>query len=191
MKHRRPMSEEEKWKAVINCNKLYDGMFYYAVKTTGIFCRPSCRAKSPLRENILFFNNARDAVKEGFRPCKLCRPDIIDNDYEPNRELIENVKRKLDKSFSEPINIESISYEFGVSPSHLTRLFKRFYGISPIGYIMKLRVAKAIELLQQSDKSILDIAYSTGYKSLSNFYKCFKEHTGYTPNEYRRKRGSV
>lgn len=180
------MISEEKWKAVVDCDKQYDGLFYYAVKTTGIVCRPSCRAKTPLRENILFFNNISDAVKEGFRPCKLCRPDIIEHDYEPNKELIQRLKEKLDQNYREPLHLEAISCEFGFSQSHLTRLFKNFYGISPIYYIVKLRVVKAIEMLEQTDTSILDIAYAAGFKSLSNFYKCFKEHTGHTPNEYRR-----
>ncbi|GLC31704.1 bifunctional transcriptional activator/DNA repair enzyme AdaA [Clostridium omnivorum] len=180
------ISENEKWRAVIDCDKQYDGLFYYAVKTTGIVCRPSCRAKTPLRENILFFNNISDAIKEGFRPCKLCRPDITNHDYEPNNELIQKVKEKLDQNYSEPLHLEAISCEFGISASHLTRLFKSFYGISPIYYIVKLRVAKAIEMFEQTDRSILDIAYAAGFRSLSNFYKSFKEHTGHTPNEYRR-----
>lgn len=191
MKNSRMIPLEEKWKAVINCDKQYDGLFYYAVKTTGIVCRPSCRAKAPLRENILFFNNISDAVKQGFRPCKLCRPDIIEYDYAPSKELIESIKSKLDNNYNEPLNLEAISCEFGISTSHLTRLFKKFYGISPIYYIVKLRVEKAIELLGRTDTSILDIAYATGFKSLSNFYKCFKEHTGSAPNEYRRGGGSL
>lgn len=191
MKNSGMISEGEKWKAVVNCDKQYDGLFYYAVKTTGIVCRPSCRAKTPLRENTLFFNNISEAVKEGFRPCKLCRPDIIEYNYEPNKELVQSVKEKLNKSYGEPLDLKAISCEFGISPSHLTRLFKESYGTSPIYYIVKLRVAKAAELLEQSDTSILEIAYTTGFKSLSNFYKCFKEHTGYTPNEYRRGGGSL
>ena len=66
-------------------------------------------------------------------------------------------------------------------------MFKEFYGISPISYIIKLRVTKAAELLEQSDIDILEIADMTGFKSISNFYKLFKEYTGYTPKEYRRK----
>lgn len=186
MKNNRMILDEEKWKATIDCDKQYDGLFYYAVKTTGIVCKPSCRAKAPLRENTLFFNNISDALEEGFRPCKLCRPDIIEYNYEPNKELVESVKEKLNKNYNGNIDLKAISYEVGISTSHLTRLFKEFYGISPIRYIVKLRVAKAAELLERSDTSILEIAYATGFKSLSNFYKFFKEQTGYTPNEYRR-----
>lgn len=191
MKNNRMILDEEKWKATIDCDKQYDGLFYYAVKTTGIVCKPSCRAKAPLRENTLFFNNISDALEEGFRPCKLCRPDIIEYNYEPNKELVESVKEKLNKNYNGNIDLKAISYEVGISTSHLTRLFKEFYEISPIRYIVKLRVAKAAELLGRSDTSILEIAYATGFKSLSNFYKFFKEQTGYTPNEYRRGGGGL
>lgn len=191
MKNNRMIHDEEKWEAIVNCDKQYDGLFYYAVKTTGIVCKPSCRAKTPLRENTLFFNNISDAIEEGFRPCKLCRPDIIEYNYEPNKELVESVKEKLNKNYSGIIDLKAISYEVGISTSHLTRLFKESYGISPIRYIVKLRVAKAAELLEWSDTSILEIAYATGFKTLSNFYKSFKEQTGYTPNEYRRDGGGL
>jgi len=120
--------KEEMWKAVVNCDNHYDGLFYYAVKTTGIVCNPSCRAKTPLRENALFFNNISYAIKEGFRPCKLCRPDIIEYNYEPNKELVQSIKEKFNKNYSELIDLKAISYEFGISPSHLTRLFKEYLG---------------------------------------------------------------
>lgn len=191
MKNKGISSEEEKWRAVINCDKQYDGLFYYGVKTTGIFCRPSCRAKTPLRENTLFFNDAKAAENEGFRPCKLCRPDIIRQEYEPNKELIQKIQEKLKESCEESVDLRALSQEFGISISHLTRLFKAYCGIPPIQYVIKLRVDRAKKLLKQSDISILEIAYMTGFKSESNFYKSFKEQTGYTPKEYRKNNGDL
>ncbi|WP_346891693.1 bifunctional transcriptional activator/DNA repair enzyme AdaA [Clostridium sp. UBA3887] len=184
------ISEDEKWNAVISCNKYYDGLFYYAVKTTGICCRPSCKAKTPLKENILFFNSVDDAIKAGFRPCKLCRPDIKEHNFEPNRELIEKVKEKLIQNYNKPINFRFISKEFGVSISHLTRLFKEYTGLTPNEYVSQIRINKAMQLLSKSNDTILEIAYDVGFKSLSNFYKCFKQHAGIAPKEYR-KRNSI
>ncbi|MFT9494790.1 Ada metal-binding domain-containing protein [Anaerosolibacter sp.] len=89
------MQNEEKWNAVMNNNEHYDGLFFYAVKTTKIFCRPSCKAKVPLRKNTLFFSSADEALKEGFRPCKMCRPDINNPVFDPNKELIKKVKQEL------------------------------------------------------------------------------------------------
>lgn len=189
MKNNDNIPQEEKWKAVVNCDRKFDGLFYYAVKTTGIVCKPSCRAKTPIRENTLFFYNISEAVKNGFRPCKRCRPDITEYNYEPNRDLLLSVKEKFNTNCNEPLDLKAISYEFGISTSHLTRLFKEFYGLSPLQYITKLRVAKAAELLRTSDIDIVEIAYTTGFKSLSNFYRNFKEQLGHTPKEHRKNSG--
>lgn len=181
------ISDNEKWQAVIGCDKDYDGLFLYGVKTTGIFCRPSCRAKTPVRENVVFFDSPECALEEGFRPCKKCRPDKAV--FEPDLELVKKAKDFLNENFDKTVNLRDISKELGVSLNHLTRLFKQHNGLTPAQYITKLRIDKAAELLDQRDIDILEIAYRTGFKSLSNFYKCFKEQTGKTPKEYRGNRG--
>ncbi|WP_315121727.1 Ada metal-binding domain-containing protein [uncultured Clostridium sp.] len=186
MKENNEISNEDRWSAIINCNKHYDGLFYYAVKTTGIFCRPSCRAKPPLKRNTLFFNNSQDAMNAGFRPCKMCRPDINEHIYEPNKILIRKVREILNHDYRKEINFKAISQEVGMSDSHLTRLFRHYYGLTPSEYIMQLRVKKSKELLSQTTLDIVAVAYEAGFKSLSNFYKCFKEQAGYTPKEYRK-----
>ncbi|MGI6585523.1 MAG: bifunctional transcriptional activator/DNA repair enzyme AdaA [Lutisporaceae bacterium] len=183
------ISDNEKWQAVVNCDKGYDGLFFYGVKTTGIFCRPSCRAKTPARENVVFFDNAVNAIGEGFRPCKRCRPD--EAVFEPNLELVNKVKDIIEANFDKPIDINYISKQLGVSTNHLIRLFKQNSGHTPTHYITKLRVSKSVELLEQADKNIIEIAYMTGFNSLSNFYKHFKEQIGQAPNEYRKSRGGL
>ena len=180
------ISNAEKWDAVINRNKSYDGIFYYAVKTTGIFCRPSCKARAPLKKNTLFFNNADDAIEEGFRPCKLCRPDINEDTYEPNRDLVQKIREKLNQNYNKPLDLRLVSMEFSVSVSHLTRLFKEYTGVTPKEYITQIRLNKAMLLLSESNENILEVAYAIGFKSLSSFYKCFKDNTGCTPKEYRK-----
>ena len=179
------LTKEEKWNAVINCDKSYDGRFYYAVKTTGVFCRPSCKAKAPLKENALFFNRADDAAKEGFRPCKLCRPDIKEYNYEPNKELIQKVKEKIDLDYNKKLNIKTISKEFSISTSHLIRIFKEEYTVTPNEYITKIRIDRSKQLLRDGQLEILEIAYEVGFKSLSIFYKHFKKQIGCTPKEYK------
>ena len=143
-----------------------------------------------ISENILFFNSVDDAIKEGFRPCKLCRPDIKEHNFEPNRELIEKIKEKLIQNYNKPIKFRFISKEFGVSISHLTRLFKEYTGLTPNEYVSQIRINKAMQLLSKSNDTILEIAYDVGFKSLSNFYKCFKQNAGIAPKEYR-KRNSI
>lgn len=186
MKRYAQISDNEKWKAVVSCNKGYDGLFFYGVKTTGIFCRPSCKARTPYRKNVLFFDKAAKAMGEGFRPCKKCRPDKVV--FKPNLELIKKAKDIFDVNYDKSIDLSHISKQLGISLNHLGRLFKQNYGVTPIHYIIELRLNKSMELLEQEDSNILVIAYMTGFKSLSHFYKCFKEKMGQTPNEYRKKR---
>lgn len=188
MKEYQLISDSEKWQAVVNCDKSYDGLFFYGVRSTGIFCRPSCKAKTPFRKNVSFFDNAASAIDEGFRPCKKCRPDKAV--FEPDSELVNKAKGVLDSSYDGTIDFNHIAKQLGVSSNHLTRLFKRQIGFTPVQYITGLRVVKAAELLVQADASILEIAYMTGFKSLSYFYKCFKGQTGVTPKEYRKNGGS-
>lgn len=183
------ISDNEKWKAVLDCEKDYDGLFFYGVKTTGIFCRPSCRAKTPTRENVAYFDSNTDAIDAGFRPCKKCRPDEVI--FEPDIELVKKAKDIFDLNYNNKIDLRDIAKQLGVSTNHLTRLFKKQLGLTPAHYITGLRVAKAAELLEQNAASILEIALITGFKSTSNFYKCFKDQTGYTPKEYRKIGGNV
>lgn len=187
MKECTTISDIEKWEAVISCDRKYDGLFYYGVKTTGIFCRPSCKSKTPIRENVIFFDNAAEALDEGFRPCKRCCPDKVD--FQPDSELVEKAKNIFHTYFNKQVELSDISKQLGVSVNHLSKLFKQHTKLTPTQYIIKLRVEKAKELLKKSDKNIVEISFETGFKSLSNFYKCFKEETEFTPSEYRKSRG--
>lgn len=181
------ISDNEKWKAVIECDKSYDGLFLYGVKTTGIFCRPSCRAKTPVRGNVVFFDNCANAIDSGLRPCKKCCPER--EVFEPDLELVKKAKDIFDAGYAGPIKINQAARQLGVSNNHLARLFKKQYGLTPTQYITGLRVDKAAELLRQPETSILEVAYLTGFKSLSGFYKNFKDQTEYTPKEYIKSRG--
>lgn len=184
MKKPSSISDNEKWQAVVSCNRSYDGLFFYGVKTTKIFCRPSCKSRTPIRNNVNFFDNATNAIEKGFRPCKRCCPDKVV--FQPELDFIKKAEDIFDVDYNKQINLSDVSKELGVSINHLIRLFKGYSGVTPMQYITKKRVDKAKELLNQNDLSIIDVAYTTGFKSLSNFYKCFKEHTGYTPIKYKK-----
>lgn len=178
------LSEEEKWNAVARCDPSLDGTFFYGVKTTKIFCRPSCNSKQPLRENTVFFDTASDACAHGFRPCKRCRPDLPD--YQPMEELLEQVKKIYDACFDDSGRLEEKTAELNISRNHLIRSFRGRYGVTPVEYINRLRVEKAESLLRNSRTGILEIALSCGFGSLSMLYVCFKRQTGFTPGEYRK-----
>jgi AraC family transcriptional regulator of adaptative response / methylphosphotriester-DNA alkyltransferase methyltransferase len=137
--------------------------------------------------NVVFFDNAAKAIESGFRPCKRCRPDKIV--FQPDLELIKKAKELFDDNYTRQIDLTQVSKQLGVSPNHLIKLFKLHCGLTPKQYIIKIRIAKAVELLGQAHVSIVEIAYAAGFKSLSSFYKSFKDQTGYTPSEYKRSRG--
>ena len=178
------MTEQEMWEAVIQNDSSYDGVFFYAVKTTGIYCCPSCKSKPPKRENLCFFLTAQEARAAGFRPCKRCRSDLLD--YQPMREIAEKVKAKIDHAFAEQEKFNRELAEIGLSPRRVVEVFKAEYGVTPKAYSDSLRLKEAQRLLLDTDTKVIDIAYQIGFGSLTAFYSFFKKETRKTPNEYRK-----
>ena len=139
------MTEEEMWEAVRNSDENYDGLFFYAVRTTGIFCRPSCKSKLPRKENICYFASAKQARASGFRPCKRCRSDLLE--FQPMQEIAEEVRKKLDEAIAAD---KVLSFkELGLTPRRLTEIFKWEYGMTPKEYIDALRLHTAERMLVQ------------------------------------------
>ena len=182
------MTEEDMWAAVGANDASCDGIFFYAVKTTGIYCRPSCKSKAPRRENICFFETAEAARKAGFRPCKRCRSDLLD--YQPMRDIAEDVRQKINGAFASRANIYGQLQDVGLTLRRLTDIFKAEYGVTPKEYADSLRLQEAMRLLSERDEKIADIAYSTGFSNLSAFNRFFKNQTGQTPTQYRRQQKS-
>ena len=178
------MTQEEMWKAVYENDVSYDGIFFYAVQSTGIYCRPSCKSKKPKRENVCFFVAAEEARSAGFRPCKRCRSDLLD--YQPIREIAEKAKRLLDDSFRKSCELHQKLRQLGVSSRRMVDIFQEEYGLTLSEYVSKLRLAEAKRLLSDTDGGIIDIAYSVGFGGLSSFYRFFKNGTGFSPAAYRK-----
>jgi AraC family transcriptional regulator of adaptative response / methylphosphotriester-DNA alkyltransferase methyltransferase len=176
----------EKWQAVLHCDESFDGQFYYGVKTTGIFCRPSCKSKPPLAENVEFFDTPAAACAQGLRPCKRCRPDLLE--YRPTQDLLRQVKALYDNDFADREQLASQLRQLPVSLHHLTRLFRQEFGLTPTEYLNNLRLGKAVACLSDPALRILDVAYVCGFGSLSRFYACFRKQFGVTPSEYRRQK---
>ena len=170
------MTEQEMWEAVLHSDASYDGLFFYAVKTTGIFCRPSCKSKPPKRENTLYFASSDQARGAGFRPCKRCRSDLLE--YQPMRKIAAEIKTRLD----EAVSLDGV----GLTPRRITDIFKQEYGVTPKEYADSLRLRAAKEMLAQTQEKVIDVAYQAGFSSLSAFNRFFKQHTGQTPTEYRK-----
>ena len=178
------LSNEEKWNAVVHCDNSYDGLFLYGVKTTGIFCRPSCKSKEPKISNVEFFDGIEEAYSNGLRPCKRCRPDLIE--FNPMLVLIKKAKNIFDTCFADREKLSAEIKELGISQNHLIYLFRQQFHVTPTEYVNQLRIKKAMLLLINTDMNILNIALSCGFGSLSNFYEFFKRQARLTPSKYRK-----
>lgn len=185
MKSNTHFSLELMWKAIVKCDKRYDGMFFYAVKTTGIFCRPSCKSKTPNHENICFFENAADALQQGFRPCKRCQPELSVDIYDPQQEIVEETLIFLEKHYQEKITLNILAAKIGVSPYYLSRIFKVKLGITPHKYLENIRIYKARNLLLTTVHNSTEICFQVGYKNFSSFYRHFKKICGCSPSQFR------
>ncbi|GEL77080.1 bifunctional transcriptional activator/DNA repair enzyme AdaA [Tenuibacillus multivorans] len=179
------ISKETMWEATITCDSAYDGLFFYAVKTTGIFCRPSCKSKVPNSENVSFFGDAANAQKAGYRPCKRCRPDLKSKTYDPFGSIIEDTMQIIEKNYEQKMSFDEIATKVGVSRFHLNRLFKDRTGYTPLMYLEKIRINKAKDLLLSTTLNSTEIGYQIGYQSISSFYNAFKRHTGLTPSQFQ------
>ncbi len=177
------MTENEKWDAVIGNDSNADGQFYYAVKTTGVFCRPSCKSKVPGKDNVLYFDCVEDAIAAGFRPCKRCRPELAD--YQPQKDIAKQTKILIEQYHSQKEKLTGELQKLGMSHRRIAQIFKQEYGVSPTVYANDLKIQIAKDQLKQSNLPVIDIAYSLGFESLSAFFTFFRNYTGLTPGEYR------
>ncbi len=178
------MNFEEKYEIIKNNDETYDSIFYYAVKTTGIYCKPSCKSKLPRKENIEFYDNVNEILKKGYRPCKRCRSDL--QEYKPNKEIANKLKNKIEKIFHEKELLSEEINKLGLSKKRVVEIFKEEYKITPSQYLNNLRIIHTKKLLTETNKNITDIAYTVGFKSISTFYKIFKDQTNTTPIIYRK-----
>jgi len=171
------------WKAISENDATFDDQFFYGVRTTRIFCRPSCRSRVPNKENVRIFKNAYAALAQGFRPCKRCRPDGLNL---PADEWIEQIADWIDEHFAESINLERLADISHGSPYHLQRLFKRLKGCSPLEYIQQLRLEKADRLLAETDDPVAKIGRLCGFPNAPYFITLYKKKNGQTPANYRK-----
>lgn len=175
-------SFDEMWERIIACDNTYDGLFYTAVKTTKIYCRPSCRSRKPKKVNVEFYFDMKEVEEAGYRACKRCQPEV---EYSPHIRIVRNVISFLVKNYREMLVLQNIADHVGVSSYYLERLFKQETSETPRSYLEKIRVDKAVHLLKYTDKTNTEICYEVGFQSTSNFYRVFKRMNHCTPSEYR------
>lgn len=173
---------QEKYDAIGTQNTSYEGLFVTAVKTTGIFCRPSCRARKPKVKNVIFYDTAQEAIQNGFRPCKVCRP--MENIGE-SPAYIKNIIKEL----HEDPNLRLKDYDLrqrGIEPSHIRRWFKKHHNITFHAYQRMLRINAVYRSIHKG-YSVTDSAFKSGYNSLSGFNESYRSIFGSSPTRSREK----
>jgi methylphosphotriester-DNA--protein-cysteine methyltransferase len=183
-------TDTERLAAVYACDPGADGRFWYGVTSTRIFCRPSCPSRAPRPERVLFFSTAAEARAAGFRPCKRCRPDAAPPEGELTASL-EAAAAELRERCAEDVSWREAAARACMSPSHFHRLFRRHTGTTPSAYLALCRVRRAQELLRRGDRSVLQIAYESGFASPAAFYRAFARLTGASPAAFRARNRSV
>ncbi len=175
------METELYWQAVQTNDARFDGAFVLGVRTTGIYCRPSCRARLPRRENVDFFASADAARKNGFRACKRCRPDEV-NSVDPQIDRVLRVCELID---GDSLTLDDLALAVGLSSYHLQRSFKEIIGISPKKYAEAKRMERFKDKLR-SGSDVVTAMYDAGFGSSSRLYEKAAEGLGMTPAVYKK-----
>lgn len=174
---------DELWNAIVNCDSSFDSQFFYGVRTTGIFCRPSCKSRTPQRAHIVIFSTSQEALEADFRPCKRCRPDQL---RFPDAELVHRAITLIEQQYYKELTLPVISTMLHISTYHLHRTFKRIAGVTPSAYVQMKRIAVATELLAQDNLTVTDVAMMVGFTNSAHFSTVFRRNIGCTPTEFRR-----
>jgi AraC family transcriptional regulator, regulatory protein of adaptative response / methylated-DNA-[protein]-cysteine methyltransferase len=175
-------SEAERWAAVAARNGSADGIFWYSVSTTGVYCRPSCGARQARREHVRFHSTREDAERAGFRPCRRCRPDLP-RLAERRALAIADACQRIAEAEEAP-SLETLAAAAGMSRFHFQRVFKALTGVTPKAFAAGLRNARARRELGR-DGTVTDAIYEAGFNSSGHFYGCSSAILGMTPTEFR------
>jgi AraC family transcriptional regulator of adaptative response/methylated-DNA-[protein]-cysteine methyltransferase len=175
-------NDEARWDAVVHRDHRADGHFYYSVRTTGVYCNPSCAARLPLRRNVAFHATREDAERSGFRPCKRCKPDQGGIDAR-HAAGVAAASRLVETSEQLP-SLDTLAAAAGMSRYHFHRVFKAQTGLTPKAYAAAHRAKRVRESLRQGG-SVTDAMYGAGFNSSGRFYASAGDDLGMTPSRFR------
>ncbi|GHO85605.1 bifunctional DNA-binding transcriptional regulator/O6-methylguanine-DNA methyltransferase Ada [Dictyobacter formicarum] len=177
--------EEQRWLAVMGRDNHADGASVYGVRSTGIYCKPSCPSRKPLRENVMFFSDTQAAEEAGYRPCLRCQPQRQSGTSTTNEEIIQRMCTYIEEHLEERLTLAQLSQEAHLSPFYLQRIFKQATGITPRQYVESQRLKQLKNRLREGE-AVTAALYDVGYGSISRLYERVPTHMGMTPNTYRR-----
>ena len=170
--------EATMYTALVERDTRFEGVFFFGVRTTGIFCRPSCSARKPRRDNVEYFASTAAALADGYRPCRVCNP------IEPlgaAPDWIKRVLREIPENGEEPPTDVQLR-TMGVDPARIRRWFKQHHGMTFRAYLRLMRINAAYRHIR-SNGSVTDAAFANGYESLSGFGESFRRGAGFAPSE--------
>ena len=173
------IDEQQAWAAFEARDRNWDGRVICAVRTTGIYCKPSCPARRPKRNNVEFFADGEAARASAYRPCLRCRPDEVGRD----REAVAKAAGLIERA-EEPLSLAQVASAVGYAPHHFQRIFTRDMGVSPAAYARGLRARRAEAKLEEGS-SVTEAIYDAGYNAPSRFYADAGERLGMTPSAWR------
>ena len=177
-----PVVDDRAWRAVVQRDRRFDGAFVYAVRSTGVYCKPSCASRQPLRTNVRFFDTADEAEAAGYRSCRRCRPRDASAAADT---LIERARDFLERNADRAVSLRELASHVRLSPSHLQRSFKRATGLSPKEYQNARRVNQLKSRLRAGD-TVSRATYEAGFGSSSRVYERADRELGMTPAAFRR-----
>jgi len=176
-------TDDARWNAVSENKSDADGVFYYAVITTGIYCRPSCRSKVPNRDNVEYFSTIDTAEAAGYRACKRCKPTAISKAEETEQQII-RACRIIEESETS-IKLDELAKQVNLSPYHFHRLFKKIVGVTPKQYASRHQ-SRRFQTNLKTSPSITDAIYSSGYGSSGSAYDKKQDQLAMKPKVYRK-----
>jgi len=167
----------------------FDGRFFVGISSTGIYCRPICKARQPKAENCSFYSTAAEAEQAGYRPCLLCRPEIAPGSSvaDATAVLVRKAARLLEENCGSGQSLEELAGRLGCTSRHLRRVFTAEYHVSPVQYLQTCRLLLAKNLLTDTNLSVLDVAMAAGFGSLRRFHDLFKHHYRLSPTALRKR----
>lgn len=178
------IAEEQAWNAILARDASHDGRFVYAVASTGVFCRPSCPSRRPLRRNVRFFASATEAQRAGFRACRRCRPELAVL-AAPIEEVVRVLAREIEERPEAQFGLGDLARRAGYSPYHLQRSFKALIGSTPKEYQTAARLRK-LKAALRTETPVSDAIYGAGFGSPSRVYEKIDAQLGMTPRAYQR-----
>ncbi len=175
--------DERRWQAVTERDATWDGRFVYAVRSTGVYCRPSCSVRSPRRKQVVFFALPEAAEQCGYRPCRRCHPKETTAAH-PHVELVRQICRYIEAHLESSLTLRTLSRQAGVSQFHFQRLFKQIAGITPRQYVDACRLGVLKSRLKER-RTVTMAMIEAGYGSSSRLYERASSQLGMTPATYR------